>query len=98
MKKFLYSVYDYKAQYHGNPFTSINHATAIREFSAACAQPGSQLYDHPTDFVLFAIATYDDQTGVVEPIPHINLGLAANCFNRSVPDSPSLVADSEVLE
>lgn len=88
MKKNLYSIYDSKANYFGNPFTSVNHATAIRTFSQACEDPNSELNRHSIDFSLFFIGTYDDEVGVVHSENHINLGLAS-AFSGRIKDYTS---------
>lgn len=82
MIKNVYSIYDSKANFFGNPFVSTNHATAIRTFAQACEDPNSELNRYSTDFSLHYIGHYDDSTGVILADNHINLGLASAFLNR----------------
>lgn len=84
MKKPMFSVYDNRAQVFAAPFVSVNQATAMRDFHAACNDTTSQLHNYPNDFALYEIAQFDDSNGCVEPhtTPQ-NLGLAA-AFNDKI--------------
>lgn len=78
MKKSLYSVFDTKAAVFANPYTSTNDQTALRDFARAATDPSSNLCAFPGDYMLFNIGSYDDNTGVIEPLsPPVNLGSAA---------------------
>lgn len=77
MKKYICAVFDSKAKVYGNPFYSVNQATAIRAFSAASNDPDSELSRHPSDFTLFGLGWFDDETGVISMLEHQeNHGLA----------------------
>lgn len=65
MKKPMFSVHDIKAQTFGNPFTSTNQNTAMRDFHAACNDQNSQLYKYPNDFTLYEVGEFDDYTGII---------------------------------
>lgn len=67
MIKNIYSVFDKKAQVFSNPFTTLNHGTAIRSFDQACKDPGTELSMYPNDFTLFCIGTFDDEFGTITP-------------------------------
>jgi len=66
MKKSLFCVLDLKSQVYGNIFTSVNAATALRDFQSASNDPNSDLCKYPEDFILYELGTYDDAQGLVE--------------------------------
>jgi len=79
MVKFLFSVYDSKAQAYANPFTSVTQQVAIRDFTQAARDENSQLCKFPGDFTLVELGEFDDETAVMQM--HANpivLGLASN--------------------
>lgn len=85
MVKNLYSVLDSKSQAFGNPFTSVNHNTAIRDFSTAANDSNTLIGKHPTDFILYCIGSFDDFTGSICPCnPIENLGVAVTFKEESV--------------
>lgn len=65
MKKVLCCVYDSTANVYSNPFTSISHQVAMRDFSHACADQNTDLCKSPECFSLHAIGEFDDSTGVI---------------------------------
>lgn len=68
MKTGMYVIYDSKAQSYSIPFHAVNDAVAMRMVSAAVNDPGTQLAQHPEDFILYEIARFDDETANVELI------------------------------
>lgn len=75
----LYAIYDSKIESYMQPFFSGSDRDAVDAFSKACNDPKTTLYKHAGDFTLFAIATFDDQTGTVIPEKaNRNLGLATH--------------------
>ncbi|UYD39229.1 MAG: nonstructural protein [Wigfec virus K19_161] len=73
----IFSVYDSKAKHFHAPYTLQNTAVALRAFSAAVNEPGSQMNQFPADFSLIEIGSYDDATGVLTSINHVNHGPAS---------------------
>ncbi|WNK13417.1 MAG: nonstructural protein [Microvirus sp.] len=59
----LYSVYDEVLQVFNLPFASINHRDAMRSLTSAALDPESRLAQHPKDYSLYFVATYDDSNG-----------------------------------
>lgn len=45
----------------------INDQCAIRNFEHAVMSPGSLLASHPNDYSLCRLATFDNETGQIEP-------------------------------
>lgn len=78
MKKIVCSIYDHKAKVFCVPFFSVNNETAQRDFGYAANDPKTEIGRYPTDFTLFRLGTYDDETAGFDLEPHSNLGIAAN--------------------
>ncbi len=56
------SVLDMVAGQYGRPFFTVSEGSAIRGFSDEINRPGeSALYQHPNDFQLFHVGTFDDE-------------------------------------
>lgn len=69
MKMILVSVFDKVAEQYYAPMLAPNFGVAIRQFGDECRRPDSRLNQHPADFDLKAIGTFDDQTGLVSQRP-----------------------------
>lgn len=83
MKWEMFAVYDSKARCFFAPFTSQSVATARRAFAAAVNAAhdhgATMIQQHPEDFTLFRVGSFDDDTGVMTAMqPPENHGLAAN--------------------
>lgn len=65
MNLLLVAVFDSATQAYARPFAVIATGQAIRSFSDEVnnAAKDSDLSKHPSDFELFHVATFDDQTG-----------------------------------
>lgn len=73
----MFAVYDAKANAFIQPFFLPNKAMAIRTFSECANNPKHQFCLHPSDFTLFELGTFDNETGLIETLPaHNPLGLA----------------------
>lgn len=57
------------------PFFSPSIPAAIRAFSdeANRVDPNNEMNRHPADFSLHHIGSYDDQTGLLTPLPNTQL-------------------------
>lgn len=77
----FYCIYDLKANYYLTPFTAMNHHVAKRMFTASCSDPNTSLYQFPTDYELFYIGTFCEQTARMDSDDKMSLGLAAS-FRR----------------
>jgi len=84
MQHGVYSVFDSKAKAFIPPFFMSNDDVAVRLF-AECANDNSHNFcKFSTDFTLFKIGFFDDESGLIESLsPHENLGLAAQF--KSIP-------------
>lgn len=71
----MFAVFDEKSKAFGNPFTSTNNDTAKRSFNAAASDPKTEMFMFSSDYTLYCIGEYDDNTGVITPLtPLENLG------------------------
>lgn len=78
MKKSMFSVYDIKAKTYCAPFIATNNAVAIRDFSHAANHPDTPVSQYPSDYILYKIGDFNDETGeLMSSLPH-NLGRASD--------------------
>lgn len=87
--RFLYAVFDRKAQSYGPVMSYPHDAVATRDFGTACADSNSMLSKYPEDFELRCIGTLDD--GDFCPVtscePHVVVTAAAvKAMNESGPE------------
>lgn len=66
MKQGVYTVRDDVAEAFCLPWYSLNDNVAIRSFVAGCADSQSRLSTSPSDYALFKLGTFDDETGKIE--------------------------------
>lgn len=78
MQKYLFSVYDVKANAFSNPFVAVNSNVALRSFATAANDANSEICQYPTDFILYQIGSFDDLSGILTPeTERIHLGIAS---------------------
>lgn len=58
----IFSIYDSKAESFNPPVYLSSTGLAIRSFSDSIQQPESHFAQHPEDYTLFHIGSWDDQT------------------------------------
>lgn len=63
MKLFIYTVYDTLAESHATPFFAVNDDVARRSFVDLVADPRTTVAQHPDDFILFSVGSFDSETG-----------------------------------
>lgn len=77
MKIKAYSVFDSKVKNYSRPLYHRNAAEALRAFEDECNNPQSQLNKFASDFTLFEVGEYDDETGILTAEQaHVSLGNA----------------------
>lgn len=82
MKTKAFAVYDSKVKNYTKPLYHRNAAEAIRGFEQECNNPESQLNKFASDFTLFEIGEYDDETSILTPLPSpLSLGNALQFIN-----------------
>lgn len=68
MKSQMFAVHDRIVETFAPPFVAQTTAEAERMFVTAAADEKSQLHQHPNDFALYHIGTFNNATGMVEAI------------------------------
>lgn len=69
MKRVVCAVFDTAVETFGQPFFVPHRGAALRSFGDEINRKGDQnntLGTHPTDFILWEIASFDDETGKFE--------------------------------
>lgn len=93
-KESVYSFYDNKAKFYGKPMFFRNDGEATRSWEGAANDEKSTISAHPSDFELFRIGEFDDQTGSIIPAEaKVSLGLAVH-YKKS-PQSPATLFNKE---
>ena len=67
MKFVVLSVYDEKACFYDRPICCKTDAEGIRMFSAAVQDAGSNIGMFPSDYSLYRIGRFSDESGSLEP-------------------------------
>lgn len=63
----MYTVFDAVAAVYLPPFFFMTDGEAIRAFANTCNDGQSQMAKNPSDFTLFYIGEFDDETGLADP-------------------------------
>lgn len=66
MKLKIYSVYDSKVGAYLPPFFLRSEGEAIRSFTHAATSDEHTFAKHPSDYTLFDLGEYDDETGSID--------------------------------
>lgn len=71
MKLKMFAIHDSVAQQYAPPFVMPNQGTAVRAFVGLCTDQDSRISANPSDFDLYELGTFDDETCIVElePLP-----------------------------
>lgn len=63
---FAYTLHDVKALQYHPPFFTLNDALAKRMLSEIVQDTNTTIGRHPSDYKLYKIGMYDDQTGIFD--------------------------------
>lgn len=63
----LFSLFDSKAGAFNRPFAAPSESFAIRLFADQVNKGDDTIKSHPGDFDLFVVASFDEETGIVNP-------------------------------
>lgn len=73
----IFSVYDVKAEAYARPFFAETRGVALRSFQDIANDPNHQIGKYPSDYTLFEIGQYNDQSGeLVNAEANVALGAA----------------------
>jgi len=81
----IFSIYDGKAKIFQTPFFRITTGMALRDFEDLVNDPKTIVNKHPSDFVLYEIGSYDDNTGETVSKSPINLVATASEYVQLKP-------------
>lgn len=70
----IYTIRDAKAEIYLPPFTFRTDGEAIRAFDDSVQKPGTSLHDHPEDFFLYKVGSFNQDTGLIEVSSSVSLG------------------------
>uniref|UniRef100_A0AAU8AX40 Nonstructural protein n=2 Tax=unclassified Microvirus TaxID=338099 RepID=A0AAU8AX40_9VIRU len=68
MKLKIYAIRDLKTCFM-TPVVEMNDPSAVRNFEHAVLEGNSLMHSHPGDYALYALGTYDNETGNLECWP-----------------------------
>jgi hypothetical protein len=63
-----YTLFDSKSLVFNQPFFAHNHAVAIRMVGDIAQDANTSVGRHPSDYIVYKVGTYDDQTGFFSPL------------------------------
>jgi len=87
MINYIFSVYDVKTQLYSAPFYNIRKEAAIRDFAYVCNDPNCEFNRYPSDYALYILGTFDNETGNFDIYPHSEyLTVASNHINMMIPE------------
>ena len=91
MKLKMYSIYDKQACFYSPPFFAKTDAEAIRiVHDATIYGQESMLRNHPADFMLCGIGTFDDALGSFDPYSQPTVLLGNFIFKEVLDDGADL--------
>ena len=64
----MYSIRDLKGEIFNTPFPAPTHAAAERNFEQVVRDPKTTIAQYPSDYDLYYIGDYDDNTGLMHPL------------------------------
>jgi hypothetical protein len=65
MKLFVYAVFDRASGIYDRPWPAHSDEAAMRGFGDVCKNPDAPIGQHPEDYTLFRIGTWDDNKGEI---------------------------------
>lgn len=86
----VFSIYDNKANAHVRIFTCGEVGEAERIFMQMVKDERTQVSQFPEDFSLHLIGQYEQSVGQLEPLQHVNLGLASKYKKNVLQSAPEL--------
>lgn len=98
MKQEIFAIYDSKAEQYWKPMFFDTKGIAIRSFMDSLKDTSNLITQHPADFTLFHLGTYDTSTAKFDQLstPH-SAGVASEFISTTKP-LPQLPKHSEVEE
>lgn len=86
MVRLIFSVRDSASELFGQPFYVPSRGVAMRSFADEVNRQAvdNALNQHPEDFILFELGSFDESTGVLEPCQPVQVSRAKDLFLKVV--------------
>lgn len=94
----VFAIRDSKAMAYLQPFYAPTVAVAIRLITQSGEDNGSLLHKYPSDFEVFEIGKFDEQTGKLEGSPHQSLGKVVDFIQMQLPGFVAPGPDSDLKD
>lgn len=78
----VFSARDMKAEAFLQPFFMPTQGSAIRAFGDACEKQDSPFFQHPNDYVLYEIGSYDDSDAMLVALNPVKMLVSAADFKK----------------
>jgi hypothetical protein len=93
----IFSIYDSKVKHWQHPQFLEKTGTIMRAFEEIANDPKHQVGQHPEDFVLYEIGTWNDDTGEIKMNKHVaSLGRAIDFVKPSQPSMNDMMNKAQV--
>jgi len=98
MQQNIYTIYDVASGAYGRPFFCQADREAMRSFTDISVDAEHPVGQHPSDYTLFRIGTYNDNTGIIEgkPPEKILTALEAISASQTVDKQQLQLLDGEI--
>lgn len=80
MKQQVYSILDVKSSVFSQPFFMVSKGVALRNFGDLVNDPQTTISKHPSDFKLYFIGEFDDNSGGLSPLAQPEFICSADDF------------------
>lgn len=80
----IFSVFDVKAECYMQPFFCRNSGMALRLFTAAVNEEGTQFNLHAEDFSLWRVGEFEERTGKVGSVVPVQIAGAFELVERGI--------------
>lgn len=99
MKTNIYSIYDTAAGIYQKPFVAQSHGEVTRSFSDIACDAEHPIGQHPEDYTLFCLGTFNDGTGEIIPKPPNKIATALEliAISRNVNSDNIEALDLEIV-
>lgn len=94
MKWNVYSIYDAKTKLWSKPSYAQTHGQVLRDFQDLANDKKTTIGNHPEDYALYCIGSFDDEKGIIEQeTKSQSLGMAIEYVKSemAVPGMPGTV-------
>lgn len=81
-KLIICTIYDSKAEAYLVPFTMRSEAEAVRAFGDHASQAGTPVNQHPEDYFLYKVGSFDQNTGVITACDKVSLAAGSDFVKK----------------